>query len=164
MRRTSLLYLLLALLTALPIPAHAGKRAPAASQTSAASEQEVLSQFEQILDLWRAGRYDDLYQRTNGGRDSKETFAKKLASAPRKPACCWEKIQEARVSLKDERKALVQARLGFEGSLPGTQFVTKGVNLKKEEGVWTISQSELFSLADYSSRKRTYKYLPIQGK
>ena len=164
MRRISLLYLLLVLLTALPIPAHAGKRAPASSQNSAASEQEVLSQFEQILDLWRAGRYDDLYQRTTGGRDSKETFAKKLAAAPRKPACCWEKIQEARVSLKDERKALVQARLGFEGSLPGTQFVTKGVNLKKEDGVWAISQSEIFSLADYSSRKRTYKYLPIQGK
>ena len=165
MRWISLLASLLITLSALPTPAEAKRRAsPAGTGNAATSEQEVLRDFEQILDLWRDGRYDDLYERTTGGKDSKELFAKKLASAPRKPACCWEKIQEPHVSLKGERAALLRARLGFEGSIPGTQFVTKGIQMKKEGGIWTISQSELFSLANFSKRRAIYKYLPTQPK
>lgn len=125
-------------------------------------EQEALHGLEQILDLWRDGRYDELYRRTSGARDGMEAFAGKLAAAPRRPACCWEKLQEAQVSLKGERKALVRARFGFEGSLPGTRSVTTSVHLSKEDGVWTIAHAELLSLAKYSKRRATYKYLPIQ--
>ena len=161
MRWISLLASLLITLSILPTLAEAKRRAsPAGTGNAATSEQEVQRDFEQILDLWRDGRYDDLYERTTGSKDSKELFAKKLASAPRKPACCWEKIQEAHVSLKGKRAALLRARLGFEGSIPGTQFVTKGIQLKKEGEVWTISHSELFSLANFSKRRATYKYLP----
>lgn len=161
MHRKFLFLLLLMIL--LPLPAHAKNR-PAKPATSAADEQEVLQHFEQILDLWHDGRYDDLFERTAIGRTGKEQFAKKLASAPRKPACCWEKMQDARVSLKSDRVAVVRAKLGFEGSIPGTEFVTKGIKLYKEQGVWLISQSDLFTLADLTKKRARYKYLPIQGK
>jgi hypothetical protein len=163
MPRIALLALLLVVLSALPAQA---RRQTHAAQPRAATggEQEVLRDFEQILDLWREGRYADLYDRTSGGKEGKERFAKKLASAPRRPACCWEKMQEARVSLKGDRAATVRARLGFEGSVPGTEFVTKGIKLKREDGVWLISQSELFSLAELSKKRARYKYLPMQTK
>jgi hypothetical protein len=163
MRRISLLALLLIILSV--IPAQARKRAnPAQARNPASSEQEVLRDFEQILDLWRDGRYGDLFERTSGGKESKEQFAKRLSSAPRKPACCWEKMQDARVSLKSERAATVRARLGFEGGVSGTEFVTKGIKLKKEDGLWVISQSDLFSLANLSKKRTRYKYLPMQPK
>ena len=163
MRRITLLAIFLITLSV--IPAEAGRRAAAADagQTTAA-QQEVLQDFEKILDLWRDGRYDDLFERTLTSRESREQFAKKLAAAPRKPACCWEKMQGARVSLKSERAAVVKARLGFEGSVPGTEFVTKGIKLKKEDGYWMISQSDLFSLADLSKKRSRYKYVPTQNK
>jgi hypothetical protein len=164
MRLISLLVLLLLIMSS-ALPAEARRRAASPPPAVAGSdEQAVLRDLEQILDLWRDGRYDDLYNRTVLGKHGREQFAKKLASAPRHPACCWEKIQDARVALSGDRSAVVRARLGFEGSVPGTEFVTKGIKLKREDGVWMISQADLYSLADLSSRKRRYKYLPIQPK
>ncbi|WP_224983551.1 hypothetical protein [Geomonas agri] len=154
--------LILMFVLAIAAPSEGARRGAPARDTSPASEQEVLKDFETILDLWRDGRFDDLYQHTNGGKDGREKFANRLASAPRKPACCWEKIQDARVSLKSGKSAVVQARLGFEASTPGTEFVTKTIHLKKEGPTWTVSQSDLYSLADLSTHKRRYKYLPIQ--
>jgi hypothetical protein len=161
MRRPSLPALLLIIVLS-TLPAQAKSRPTAAQPAGTATEREVLRDFEQILDLWRSGNYDLLFERTGDGRDGKEAFARKLAAAPRRPACCWEKMQEVSVSLSGERAALVRARLGFEGNVSGTEFVTRGVKLKKERGVWTISQSELFSLAEVSKKRRVYKYLPIQ--
>ena len=73
-------------------------------------------------------------------------------------------MQNAQVSLKSERSASVRARLGFEGSVPGTEFVTKSVKLRKEDGLWIIAQNDLFTMANLSKRRARYKYLPIQGK
>ncbi|MBJ6801555.1 hypothetical protein [Geomonas propionica] len=156
--------LILIFVVAMAVPSEGARRGAPAHDASSASEQEVLKDFETILDLWRDGRFDELYRYTNGGKDGREKFADRLSSAPRKPACCWEKIQEPRVSLKSGKSAVVQARLGFEVSTPGTEFVTKTIHLKKEGATWTVSQSDLYSLADLSSHKRRYKYLPIQPK
>jgi len=163
MRRISLFALLLILLSTIPLQAESRTK-PAPNPKDTTSEQEALRDFETILDLWRDGKYDALFERTTGGKDSRELFTRKLVSAPRRPACCWEKMQDAQVSLKGERAAMVRARLGFEGSIPGTVFATKRIKLSKEGGFWAISQSDLFSLADLSKKKTVYKYLPIQGK
>lgn len=160
MRRISLLALLFIFLAALPAQA----RKQARPQTPTGGEQEVLRDFEKILDLWRDGRFADLYERTAGGRSGKESFAKKMAAATRKPACCWEKMQEARVNLKGDRNATVHARLGFEGSVPGTEFVTKGIKLRRDDGAWVISQADLFALAELTKKRARYKYLPMQPK
>jgi len=156
-----LIALLLIILSA--VPAHAKKRAISnVTGGATVSEQEVLHDLEQILDLWRDGRYHDLFERTATGKESKEQFAKRLASAPRKPACCWEKIQNAQVSFKSDRSVVVKAKLGFEGSVPGTEFVTKGIKLNKESGYWMISQADLFSLANLSKKRYRYKYVPTK--
>ena len=160
MRRITLLVFLLIAFSALPAEA----RRQTKFQTPSGGEQEVLRDFEKILDLWRDGSYAELYERTNGGKEGKERFAKRLAAAPRKPACCWEKMQEVRISMKSDRAATVRARLGFEGNVSGTDFVTKDIKLKREANVWTISQAELFSLSNLAKKRTRYKYLPIQNK
>ena len=166
MRALALLALILVLSTPLSLSAkeRSKRAATGAAQSGAPSAQEILGDFEKILDLWRDGSYDELYGRTTGGRESKETFARKLTAAPRRPACCWEKMQDVEVSAKGAGKAVVRARLGFEGSVPGTQFVTKAIELQKEDGVWSIRQSDLLSLADYSKKRKLYRYLPVQQK
>jgi len=164
MRRLSLLTLALVLIAFSVPPAQARRQKQVQYQSPSGGEQEVLRDFEKILDLWRDGRYAELYDRTSGGKEGKERFAKRLASAPRKPACCWEKMQEARVSLKNDRAATLRAKLGFEGSVSGTEFVTKGIKLRRDENAWVISQSDLFSLANLAKKRTRYKYLPIQPK
>lgn len=161
-RPLQLLLLAVLMFAAVPAAEAARRGTGAAGQTATTGEAEVLRDFETILDLWRDGRYDELYLHIYNGKDSEEKFTARLSSAPRKPACCWEKIQEARVTMKSANSAVVHARLGFEASTPGTEFVTKGINLKKESSGWSISQSELYSLADLTGKKRRYRYIPVQ--
>ncbi|GFO53061.1 hypothetical protein GMSM_00680 [Geomonas sp. Red276] len=163
MRRFQILLVaLLVALSALPADARRSRRAQIS--TVAPSGQEVLRDFETILDLWRDGRYNELFERTALNRQSREEFGKTMASAPRRPTCCWDKMQDARVTVTSNRAAIVRARLGFDRSVPGTEYVTKGVKLKKEGDVWVISQSDLYSLANLKKKQSRYKYLPIQPK
>jgi hypothetical protein len=164
MPRTFLPLLLLVLLCAASPDQSAQARRQATPRPSTGGEQEVLRDFETILDLWRDGRFGELYERTSGGKGGKEGFAKRMAAAPRKPACCWEKIQQARVTMKGEDAATVHARLGLEGGVSSTEFVTKGFKLKRQDTVWQISQADLFALASLSKKRARYKYLPIQPK
>ena len=47
-----------------------------------AVKAEAVRAFEQILDLWRAGNYGGLYDRTLiNGKDSRESFSKRMATA-----------------------------------------------------------------------------------
>ena len=161
-RPLPLLILAVFLLAAAPAAEAARRGTGSAGQNASTSQADVLRDFETILDLWRDGRYDELYLHIYNGKDSREKFTAKLSSAPRKPACCWEKIQEPRVTMKSAHSAVVHARLGFEASTPGTEFVTKGINLKKESSGWSISQSELYALADLTGKKRRYRYIPVQ--
>jgi len=139
--------------------------APAVAENRGAAEAEVLHDFEQILDLWRDGKYAELFEHTTvGGKQSKESFVKALASAPRHPACCWEKMQDVRITVKSGRAAVVRAKLGFEGAVPGVEYVTKGVKLKREDGVWVISQADLFSLASLTKKRARYRYLTVRER
>lgn len=115
------------------------------------ADEEIKSKaqhgFEEILDLWHDGKYDALSERTIvSGKLSKKNFISRLSTASRKPACCWEKIQEVVVTVKSDDTVNLRAKLGFEG--PGaTEFMTKLFKLTKEDGVWKVSQSDILSLA-----------------
>ena len=149
----ALAMLALALLT-LTVPAFAAQE-PLADQ---GLEEEVRQGFEEILDLWREGKYVELYDRTSAsGRETREAFAGRLAAAPLKPACCWEKLQEVSVSLKSDTYATLRGRIGFDG--PGnTEYKTKAIRLRKEGGVWRVTRSELFNLAEAGKKKRAKRH------
>lgn len=110
--------------------------------------REIQRDFETNLDLWRDGRYEELYERTyaEGGR-SRETFIRRLTAAGRKPACCWEKLQEVTVSKGPGKKATLHARIGLESRFGATEYSTRSFRLKKESGVWKPAMSDILSLA-----------------
>jgi len=109
--------------------------------------------FEQILDLWRDGKYGDIYERTtHSGTETKERFTARLAAAPLKPACCWEKMQDVTVSVKGDSTVMVRAKVGLEGS-GGTEFKTRSFKLVREDGVWKMYQADILTLSGAAKKK-----------
>lgn len=127
-------------------------------------QAEVRRGVEEILDLWRDGRYGELYERTvMAGKQTKERFGKTVAAAPLRPACCWEKLQEVKISVKGDSVAMVRAKLGFEGG-GGVDFKTRSFKLVKEEGVWRMSQSDILSLAEAKKKGSRKKLTTVYGQ
>jgi hypothetical protein len=118
-------------------------------------QAEAQKGFGEILDLWRDGRYDLLYDRTIPGKGSKEQFTRKLGAAVKKPACCWEKMQEVKVSAKNDYTVTLKAKVGMEGEATGIDYVTRSFKLQKEDGVWCVSQADIFSLAGEGKKKKS---------
>lgn len=105
--------------------------------------------FEEILDLWRGESYEALYYRLihSSGSDIMK-FADQMNHSGRKPACCWEKLQDVTGAYVDGRRVDLSARLGIEVEGVGTRFVTRTFSLVKEGGVWKISEADVISLAE----------------
>lgn len=139
----------LLLLTVLPLPAQARQGEPADPAVAA----EVRQSLEGVLDLWRAGNFEGVYDRTSvTGRESREAFARRLAHSSRRPACCWEKMQEARVTARSGNAVTVRARFGLEG--PGeTEYRTRSVRLVREEGEWRVAQADILALAATAKKR-----------
>jgi hypothetical protein len=114
---------------------------------------EARQGFEQILDLWREGKYDAVYERTvSSGKETKERFSAKLAGAPLKPACCWEKMQDVTVSAKGDSAVMVRAKVGLEGGMK-SESKTRSFKLVKEDGVWKMSQTDILTLSGAAKKK-----------
>lgn len=147
-RFAQIVAILLLISSSFPASAKTPRAAHGGGQTDAGTA------FGEILDLWRNSAYDDLWRRTiSTGRQSKESFIRRLSSAGHRPACCWEKMQDVTVTANDDRKATVQAKVGLEGTDGSTGFVTKRFKLVNEEGLWKISMSDILSLAENGKKK-----------
>lgn len=121
-----------------------------------ALQAEARQGFEQLLDLWRDGKFGELYERTiSSGKETKEHFVARLANAPIKPACCWEKMQDVKISARKENAVTVRAKVGLQG-VTGTEYKTRSFKLVKEDGVWKISQKDILALAGGSKKKRHF--------
>jgi hypothetical protein len=120
-------------------------------------KEEATSGFEKILDLWRDGNYDMLYDRTLvSGKDTKQSFARKMAAAPLKPSCCWEKMQDVSVMVKSPTSVVVRAKIGLDA--PGEmEYKTKSFKLMKEFGEWRISRVDILSMAEAKKPKKSRK-------
>lgn len=123
-----------------------------------AIKTDAVRAFEQILDLWRAGDYGSLYDKTMvNGKDSKESFSKKMATARLKPSCCWEKMQDVAVSIKTPTTVIIKAKIGLDA--PGeTEYKTKSFKLANEFGEWRIARSELLALAEVGKEKKSRRH------
>jgi len=134
---------------------------PAAAKQETANpdsiKAEAVRAFEQILDLWRDGDYDRLYDKTTvNGKDTKESFKKRMESAKLKPSCCWEKMQNVVVLVKSNSSVVIRAKLGMDA--PGEmEYKTKSFKMTNEFGEWRIARSEILSLAEAAKTKKSKK-------
>lgn len=119
---------------------------------------EVTRKFERILDLWREGNYGELYDHTLvNGKDTRESFSRKMSTARLKPSCCWEKMQDVSVMIKSPTSVVIRAKIGLDA--PGDmEYKTKSLRMAREFGEWRIARSEILSLAEAGSSKKSRKH------
>jgi hypothetical protein len=126
-------------------------------QTESELSSSARSAFEEILDLWRAGRYDELHKLTQiSGKVAKEDFASRLENAGNKPACCWQKMQDVSVQIENDDIAIIRAKVGLEGN-GEIKYKTRSYRLVRDGGHWRISQSDIFALAGAKKGKKGHR-------
>ncbi len=109
--------------------------------------------FGEILELWHTKKYDELYDKTrSSGSQTRQDFVGKLSAVPFRPACCWQQMQDVNVAVKNEKNVVIRAKIGMEG-LGDTHYRTGSFKLRKEDGVWRVSRSEILSLAGAAKKK-----------
>jgi hypothetical protein len=127
-----------------------------AESTAGTLEQSM----SDTLDLWREGRYEQLYDRlAHRGKTSKEQFVRKMRDTTVRPACCFQKLENFRVLNEKRTEATVYARVGLEGSANASESSTREFKLTHEEQLWKMQLADIFSIAGVSGKKkhRTYK-------
>ena len=144
MRRLLIILSLLQLLFVLP---------QAQARDDRGVEKDVQQGMEEILTLWRDGRFEELYARTSGGKMTREAFVKRFAESSLKPTCCWDKLQDVRVTVQTASKATLHGTVGLESAV-GSETKTKSFKLTREDGAWRINQSELVSLVGAAHKKK----------
>lgn len=113
--------------------------------------------FAEILELWHSRKFDELYGKTlSSGKQTKKSFVGRLSAAPHRPACCWQQLQDVAVTVKNDDSVVVRAKIGMEG-IGDTEYRTGSFKLRKQDGVWRISRSDILSLAGSSKKKRYTK-------
>ena len=133
---------------------------PATAATPYLSDKEIAAQVERdfaaALDLWRDGRFEDLYERLSPTSLTRERFVRTLSECSRRPACCWDKLQEVRVKVVGPEDATLQARVGLE-TAGATEYATRSFRLANDGGTWKIPAADVLSLAGRGSATKKLK-------
>jgi putative salt-induced outer membrane protein YdiY len=104
---------------------------------SSAHAETATSTLEQsmsdTLDLWREGRYEQLYERlSHRGKTSKEQFVARMRDTARRPACCWQKMENFRVLNEKRTEATVYVKVGLEGTPSPVESSTRDFKLSHD--------------------------------
>ena len=121
-----------------------------AAESPAVFEQSM----SETLDLWREGRYEQLFERlAHRGRTSRETFVKKMRETSIRPACCWQKMENFKVLNEKRTEATVYVKVGLEGTAIPADSSTREFKLTHQEGVWKMQLADVFSIAGVTGKK-----------
>jgi hypothetical protein len=125
------------------------------SPSLAETDASVLEQsMSQTLDLWRDGRYDQLFERlSHRGKMSKERFAKMMGETSIRPACCFQKMENFKVLNEKRTEAIVYVKVGLEGTPNPVASSTREFKLSHEAGIWKMQLSDVTSLAGLTAKK-----------
>lgn len=124
---------------------------PAFSAESASVLEQSMSE---TLDLWRDGRYEQLFERlAHRGKTSRESFVKKMRETSIRPACCWQKMENFKVLNEKRTEATVYVKLGLEGTATTADSSTREFKLTHEEGIWKMQLADVFSIAGVTGKK-----------
>jgi hypothetical protein len=126
---------------------------PIRAEAAGNPDTQILSEARQglveILNLWRDEMYDALYLRTIlSGRHGREYFIERLVNSTRRPACCWEMLQEISSAETSADRVTIVAKVGIETEGVGTAVSTKTFNLYRRDGTWKIPMADILSLLE----------------
>jgi hypothetical protein len=126
------------------------------AETSGGALEQSMSD---TLDLWREGRYEQLYEHlAHRGKTSREQFVKKMRDTTIRPACCFQKLENFRVLNEKRTEATVYAKVGLEGTPNVAESSTREFKLTHEEQIWKMQLADVFSIAGTKGRKKHRSY------
>lgn len=132
----------------------------AGADLGSASENvsELEKSMSETLDIWRDGRYEQLYEQlAHRGKTSREAFVKKMQHSSVRPACCWQKMENFKVLNEKRTEATVYVKVGLEGSPGSADSTTREFKLTHMEGVWKMQLADILSIADVKVKKGAAK-------
>lgn len=137
---------------------------PVAAETSAAQLEQSMSD---TLDLWREGRYEQLFERlAHRGKTSKEQFVAKMRETSIRPACCFQKLENFKVLNEKRTEATVYAKVGLEGTPNVSESATREFKLTHEENLWKMQLADVLALSGAKAKKARHgnvkKYNPYK--
>lgn len=120
---------------------------------------EAASPLEQsmsdTLDVWREGRYEQLFdQLAHRGKTSREMFVKKMSASTTRPACCWQKMENFRILNEKRTEATVYARIGLDSASGESESTTREFKLTHQEGVWKMQLADVLAVAGVTGNKK----------
>lgn len=126
---------------------------PVMAEPSASPVEQAMSL---TLDLWREGRYDQLFERlSHRGKTTREQFVRTMQDAPLRPACCWQKLENFRLLNEKSGSATAYARVGLEGTAVPTESSTREFRFSHESGEWRMQLNDILDLAGAKKGKRS---------
>ena len=127
----------------------------AVSGSTAETESLLEKSMSDTLDIWREGRYEQLFEQlAHRGKTSRETFVKKMRGSTTRPVCCWQKMEHFKVLNEKRTEATVYVKIGLEGAPGVTESTTREFKLTHQEGVWKMQLADVLSIAGVTSKKR----------
>ena len=122
---------------------------------AAETESPLEKAMSDTLDVWREGRYEQLFEQlAHRGKTSRETFVKRMRESSIRPVCCWQKMEHFKVLNEKRTEATVYVKIGLEGT-PGTaDSTTREFKLTHQEGVWKMQLADVLSISGVTGKKR----------
>ena len=125
---------------------------PSAYAETAVSVLEL--SMSDTLDLWREGRYEQLYEQlSHRGKTSREQFVARMRNSARRPACCWQKMENFRVLNEKRTEATVHVKIGLEGTPSPVESSTRDFKLSHDSQTWKMRLNDVLDLAGVSGKK-----------
>ncbi len=126
----------------------------ALGQGADSAGEDARQAFTQILDLWRSEAYESLFARlTYPPEQGWDYFAGRIVYASRIPACCWEMLQDVRVTVINRNQVDIHAKVGLEAEGIGTRFVTRDFVMRRVDGIWKLPMRDILDLSRYDLQR-----------
>jgi hypothetical protein len=110
---------------------------------------EARQGLSEILGLWRNEMFEELYLRTlPSGSEGRYYFLERMVNSLRKPACCWQQLQDVEAAYVSSDRVILIATVGMELDGAGIKFSRLSFSLTRVGGIWKVPMTEIISLAD----------------
>jgi hypothetical protein len=111
-------------------------------------ESDATDAFNMMFGLWRAGKYEDLYEygcRKSHTSISKENFLIKMRKKSYELASSWETIRDIEAEVSSRKLVYVRAKIGYRSKARAgdTKFRTETYRLELEGDRWRIDLSKI---------------------
>ncbi|HKZ17595.1 MAG TPA: hypothetical protein VJ161_09065 [Geobacteraceae bacterium] len=110
---------------------------------------EARQGLSEILALWRNEMFEELYLHTvPSGKQGRYHFLERMVNSLRKPACCWQQLQDVEAAYVSPDRVILIATVGMELDGAGIEFSRQSFNLTRVGGIWKVPTAEIITLAD----------------